>query len=160
MPVRRQPLTAIAFLFIALALPLAGARADSHSEAERAIHYRHSLYHVIEWNVTAMGDVIKGKVPFEPKAFAMHADRVRFLVPMVLEGFPPGSYVEGHTAAKPAVWSDRATFEKLLEKLGAKSVALADAAAGRDLGTITPAFNALKDTCDECHKQFKNKSDH
>ncbi len=145
---------------IVLGATVLAARADPHSPAERAIHYRHSLYHVIEWNVTAMGEVVKGKAAYDPAAFSLHANRVAGLVPMILEGFPPGSYIEGHTAAKESVWTDRATFEELLRKLGTRSTTLASVAAGNDLGAIKPAFSALVDTCEECHKKFKNKSDH
>ena len=160
MHARRQSYLGPGLLALLLGTGAAAALADSHSPAERAIHYRHSLYHVIEWNVGAMGEVVKGKAPYDPAAFSLHATRVATLVPMILEGFPPGSYIEGHTAAKETVWTDRATFEELLRKLGNRSVTLASVAAGNDLAAIKPAFNTLLETCEECHKKFKNKSDH
>ncbi len=137
----------------------AAAVADPHTPAERAIHYRHSVYHVIEWNVTAMGNAVKGKAPYNSTDFSLRAARVATLVPMLLEGFPPGSYVEGHTLAKPSIWTDRATFESLLTKLGTRSEALVEVAKGGDLATIKPAFNDLVQTCNECHKKFKEKDD-
>jgi hypothetical protein len=40
-----------------------GALAYPHAAAERAIRHRHSVYHVIEWNVAAMGASVKGEAP-------------------------------------------------------------------------------------------------
>jgi cytochrome c556 len=145
----------------ALALLAAGtARADTREDAERAIHYRHSVYHVIEWNVAAMHAAVTGAVPYDPAAFAMRAGRVATLVPMLLEGFTPNSYLPGHTLAKEAVWSHRAEFEELLNKLGTRSTALAEVAKGGDLNAIRPVFNELTQTCKECHKRFKEKGEH
>ncbi len=157
---RRHRARAPCAALLALATLAIPAAADPRDAAERAIHYRHSVYHVIEWNVIAMADVIKGRTAYDPAAFSMRAQRVAALVPMLLEGFPPGSYIAGHTLARETVWSDRATFEGLLQKLGTRSVALANAANGGELAAIRPAFQELEDTCHECHKKFKQKDEH
>ena len=139
-------------------LPLLGtAAAAPQSPAEDAIQYRHSVYLVIEWNVRTMGAMVKGTAPYDPTLFASRASRVALLAPMLLEGFPPGSYVKGKTEAKETIWTDRATFEGLLQKLEQKSAALADVAKAGNLGTAKPAFNDLVQVCKDCHKQFKER---
>ncbi|HUO96946.1 MAG TPA: cytochrome c [Steroidobacteraceae bacterium] len=141
------------------ALAAASAPAAPPSKAETAIHYRHSVYHVIEWNVLPMGDAVSGKIPYDKEAFAMRAARVALLTPMLPEGFPEGSYIAGKTDAKPDIWKNRPEFDELMKKLAAKSAALADVAKGGDLATIKPAFNDLMKVCKSCHEKFKKKDD-
>ncbi|HXQ31802.1 MAG TPA: cytochrome c [Steroidobacteraceae bacterium] len=129
------------------------------SAGEQAIEYRHSVYHVIAWNVGPMSAVIKGKIPYDAAAFASHAARVAMMTPMLLEGFTPDSNIAGKTHAKPAGWTDRATFENLLKKLVARSATLADVAQGGDLATIKPAFNDLVQVCKDSHDKFREKDE-
>ena len=135
------------------------ASAAQQSPAERAIHYRHSVYHVIEWNVALMGQAIDGKIPYDKDAFATQAARVAVLAPMLPEGFPAGSYVAGKTDAKPEIWQNRAEFDELLKKLAVKSAALADIAKGGELAAAKPAFSELTKVCKSCHDKFKRKRD-
>jgi cytochrome c556 len=148
---------------IALATLLAVAAAAAHSappsKAEQAIDYRHSVYHVISWNVHKMGDAVDGKVPYDKDAFALQAARVAMLAPMLPEGFPQGSYLKGKTEAKPDIWTNRAEFDELMKKLAAKSAALADVAKGGDLAAVKPAFGELTRVCKSCHDKFKAEDD-
>jgi cytochrome c556 len=155
MPLARPGLVAP----VALLLATVTASAAPQSAAERAIHYRHSVYHVIEWNVALMGNAIEGKTPYDKDAFATQAARVAVLAPMLPEGFPDGSYVKGKTDAKPEIWTNRAEFDELMKRLANKSAALADAATGGDLDKAKPAFNELMRVCKSCHEKFKNKDD-
>ena len=155
MPPARPGLIAL----VALLTAAATASAAPQSPAERAIHYRHSVYHVIEWNVALMSNAIDGKIPYDKDAFAMQATRVAALAPMLPEGFPDGSYVAGKTDAKPEIWKNRAEFDELLKKLAAKSAALADVAKGGDLAAAKPAFGELTKVCKSCHDKFKKKDD-
>jgi cytochrome c556 len=145
---------------IVLAVLVAGAAAAApQSMAEQAIHYRHSVYHVIAWNIHKMADAVEGKVPYDKDAFALQAARVAVLAPMLPEGFPQGSYVKGKTDAKPEIWSKRAEFDELMKKLATQSAALADLAKGGDLATVKPAFKELTQVCKSCHDKFKTKDD-
>jgi len=155
MPPSRPGLFALASLLAASVT----ASAAPQSAAERAIHYRHSVYHVIEWNVALMGKAIEGKIPYDKDAFALQAARIAALAPMLPEGFPDGSYVKGKTDAKPEIWQQRAEFDELMQRLATKSAALADVAKGGDLAKAKPAFNELMQACKSCHDKFKKKDD-
>jgi cytochrome c556 len=149
--------TAVTGLLLALSLALAPAGAAPQNPAEEAIAYRQSVYRVLEWNVRPLGAMVKGTAPYDPALFASRASRVAALTPMLLEGFAPGSYLKGKTSAREAIWSDRTTFEGLLQKLSLKSAALADAARANDLAAAKPAFNDLVQVCKDCHKQFRER---
>jgi cytochrome c556 len=155
MPLIRPALMVLAVLLAAAAT----AHSAPPSKAEQAIDYRHSVYHVIAWNVHKLGDVVEGKAPYDKDAFALQAARVAMLTPMLPEGFPEGSYVAGKTEAKPEIWKQRAEFDELMKKLATKSAALADVAKGGDLAKAKPAFNELTQVCKSCHDKFKKKDD-
>ena len=148
----RHVRSALTVFTLALATGAWGAPA---SKAEQAIQYRHSVYHVIAWNMSAMGAAVAGKIPYDKDAFLKHATRVALLAPMLPEGFPAGSYVAGKTDAKPAIWEQRAEFDELMRKLAAKSAALAETAKDGDLDAIKPAFNELGQACKNCHEKFR-----
>ena len=156
MPLAHPGLAALAAL---AALVAATASAAPPSKAEQAIEYRHSVYHVIAWNVHRMADAVEGKAPYDKDAFATQAARVALLTPMLPEGFPDGSYLKGKTGAKPEIWQKRAEFDELMKKLAAKSAALADVAKGGELASVKPAFNELTQVCKSCHDKFRNKDD-
>ncbi len=155
MPFIRPALLALAVLLAAAA----AAHPAGPSAAERAIDYRHSVYHVINWNVHKLGDAVDGKVPYDKEAFALQAARVAMLAPLLPEGFPEGSYVKGKTAAKPEIWTHRAEFDELMKKLAAKSAALADVAKSGELDKAKAAFGELTQVCKSCHDKFKAKDD-
>ena len=148
-------------LIVLTALLAAAAAAHSAppSKAEQTIDYRHSVYHVIAWNVHKLGAAVEGKVPYDKDAFALQAARVAMLAPMLPEGFPEGSYVKGKTEAKPEIWKNRAEFDELMKKLATKSAALAEAAKSGDLAKAKPAFNELTQVCKSCHDTFKAEDD-
>ena len=153
MPPIRVAAAVTAFVVAATAI----AHDAAPSKAERAIDYRHSVYHVIGWNVAPMGDAVGGKIPFNKDVFAMQAARVAALAPMLPEGFPDGSYVKGKTEAKPEIWTNRAEFEELMKRLADKSAALAEIAKSGDLAKIKPAFTDLTQVCKSCHDKFREK---
>ena len=68
--------------------------------------------------------------------------------------FPAGSQ-NGDTAALPAVWTDRAEFEKAFAKLGAD----AKAALGKmtDEARAKATFPEVLKDCGGCHEKFRAK---
>ena len=147
----RSGITVLALLLTA------AASGEPPSKAEKAIEYRHSVYHVIAWNFVPMAAAATGKIPYDKDAFLTQATRVALLAPMLPEGFPAGSYVAGKTEAKPAIWKERADFDELMHALATKSAALAEVAKSGDIERIKPAFNELAQACKNCHKKFREE---
>jgi hypothetical protein len=131
---------------------------DAGSDAaNQIIEYRQSVYHVIGWNVSPMHAMVDGKKAYDATAFTKHANRVAALAPMLLEGFPAGSYIKGKTEAKENVWTQRAEFEALLKKFETRSTTLATVSQSGDLTKIKPAYTELVQVCKDCHEKFKEK---
>jgi len=127
------------------------------SDAERAIEYRMAVMQVTGWNFGPMKGAVTGKVPYDKDAFALHAQRVATMAPMLPEGFPTGSYIAGKTDAKPLIWEKRAEFDELLKKFATESANLAEVAKSGDLAKIKPAFAELGKVCKSCHEKFKKE---
>ena len=70
--------------------------------------------------------------------------------------FPAGSD-KGETKAKPEIWSDRATFDKILKDAQAAAAALAEV---KEEAAFRPAMGALGQNCKACHDKFKMPDQH
>ena len=86
----------------------ATAQANTMFEsAEDAIEYRQASFQLIRFQIGNMGDMLKGKVPFDAEVFKQRAHNAAQLSQMPWEAFIDGSD-KGNTDALPAVWSNRA----------------------------------------------------
>jgi cytochrome c556 len=70
--------------------------------------------------------------------------------------FPPGTDT-GDTKAAPAIWTDRAGFEKDAKTLSAAGEKLAVAAKAGDETAVAAAFKEIGEACGACHKDYRLK---
>jgi len=68
--------------------------------------------------------------------------------------FPEGSQSGSETEAKPEIWSDRAGFDKAVNKF---TVDTGTAATITDLDSFKVAFGAATENCGACHKAYRVK---
>jgi cytochrome c556 len=140
--------------FLALGLA-AGAAAQMKPDA--VIAYRRSAMTLIGWNFGPMGAMVKGKIPFEAKEFAKHAERIALLAPQVLEGFAKGSDKGAETDAKAEIWTHFDDFQSKLNDLINESKALSDVARAGDEGRMKDQFKKLGGACKACHDKYKQE---
>ncbi|WP_105201135.1 MULTISPECIES: c-type cytochrome [unclassified Pseudoalteromonas] len=141
---------------IALAASSSSALASSVFEKpEDAIDYRKSTFSLLRVQIADMGDMLKGKVPFEAERFAMRANNAAALSQMPWEAFGAGTD-KGDTSALPAIWEDRATFDAKADAFAKYAQELAVAAQSGDKETIVPAFQNWAKGCKDCHNSFKD----
>lgn len=120
-----------------------------------AIEYRQAVFTLIRYQIGDMGDMLKGKVPFDVKRFEKRADYAATLSHMPWDAFVAGSD-KGKTSALPAIWSDRKTFDEKASAFAKYADALAVAAKSGDKKVIMPAFKNWAKGCKDCHKSFKD----
>ena len=72
--------------------------------------------------------------------------------------FPAGTETAHNTKAQPAVWSDRAGFEKAAANFTDSADKLSAAAATGDKAAFADAFKATAGTCGACHRTFRVRS--
>lgn len=150
-------LRAVVTTFVACSLLAAGAAQaqGTPSKGERALTYRKALYQVIAWNFGPMSAMAQGKVPYDAKEFALRAERVATVAPLLAEAFPPESKGVANSKLKPAMWNERADFDAKLKDLVDRSAALAVAARTGDFDKSKAAFFEAANTCKACHDKYK-----
>jgi cytochrome c556 len=144
------------FAPLPLALACAASSVHAADPVEKAVDYRQGLMNVYAYNVTSMGDMVKGKAEFEAAAFARYAKDLAAAAGLdVLGGFPEESVNEDSDASE-AIWLDWDQFRERLEALREQSAKLAEVAAGGDEAAMKEQFGATAKTCKGCHDDFKN----
>lgn len=124
---------------------------------ETAIHYRQSVYTMIGWNFAPLASMVKGKTPFDTVEFSRHADRIAFLAPQLLEGFPPGSDTGAKTEAKPDIWKNMDDFKIKMNDLVVQSKALADISKTGDETKMKDQFKKTAGACKACHDKYREE---
>lgn len=71
--------------------------------------------------------------------------------------FPPGTETGEGTHAKPAIWSDRAAFEKINMELQQQAAKLEQAAQSGDKAAFAAQWKATGKVCGECHHTYRSK---
>ncbi|MFU2510433.1 c-type cytochrome [Pseudoalteromonas sp. ASV78] len=133
-----------------------GATANSAFEKPSdAIEYRQAAFSMIRVQIGDMGDMLKGKVPFDAERFQQRANNAAALSKMPWEAFVAGSD-KGDTSALPAIWSDNATFMKKAAAFQQYADELAVAAQTGDKKVIAKAFGPWAKGCKDCHTSFKD----
>jgi cytochrome c556 len=138
------------------ALATAGS-AYAAVKPETAIHYRQAVYRVILWNFLPLGEMYKGRTPFDAKEAERRAERIAAASEQLLEGFPAGSDSGAETAAKAEIWSERADFEAKMKDFTTQSRALVAAAHSGDEAKFRAQFDDLKSACKSCHDTFRSE---
>ena len=140
-----------------VAAVLATAIAAAAVKPETAIHYRQSVYTMIGWNFVPMVEMIKNKTPWDSATFSKHADRLAFLAPQLLEGFPEGSDKGAETEAKPEIWKNMDDFKSKMSDLVRETKALSDVAKAGDEAKTREQFKKTAGACKSCHDKYRKE---
>jgi len=149
-------------LIIGLTASLLSLSATANTAFEKpsdAVEYRQSAFSMIGTQIGDMGAMLKGKVPFDAKRFAMRANNAAALSKMPWEAFVAGTEmgkVKAKTSALPDIWSDNEKFMKKATAFQMYADELATVAATGDKGKIKKAFGNWAKGCKDCHKSFKD----
>ena len=95
--------------------------------------------------IDAGGDVTKLAGPANALADWAHA----------LPGLFPAGSDGGKTEALPAVWTDRAGFEKAAANYEAAARKLADLAKANDMAGVAAQWAVVRGTCGACHTSYR-----
>jgi len=145
-------------LRIAILIPLTlglVATAAAQRKPDEVISYRRSVMTLVGWNFGPMSAMNKGKIPFDAKEFASHADRIASLAPQALEGFAKGSDKGAETDAKADIWQNFDDFKSKLNDLVNESKTMSEVAKAGDEAKSKEQFKKLGGTCKACHDKYK-----
>jgi len=103
-----------------------------------------------------MSSMMKGKTPFDQKAFATHARDLAGAANLnLLPGFPEDSESD-ESDALPEIWMEFDDFEKKYQNLSKVTKALSEISATDDKAAVGQALDKVGKACKACHKKFKN----
>ena len=150
-----KPLASLAAAAVLIAL--SAPASAQFAKPEDAIHYRQGALTVMGTHFGRLGEMVKGKVPFDAKAAQDNAAIVAEMAKLPWAAFGPGTDKGGNTKAKSEIWTEQAKFKTGSDKLIAETDKLLAASKTGNLDALKTAFLATADTCKSCHDAFKNK---
>lgn len=108
---------------------------------------------------SALGSVnLAVKANVEVKSFAGAGNAIATWAKQIPSLFPPGSDKGSKpTKALPAIWTNRAEFEKDAANLAAAGTKLAELAKANDTAGFTAQLKVVGEACGACHKAFRAK---
>jgi len=139
----------------ATAMIIPAVFANDFEKAEDAIKYRQAAYGLIAFNFGEMGAMLKGEKTFDQAQFNIRADNLAALSKLPHEAFVEGSD-KGDTDALPAIWQDKADFDKKMNVFTDSTATLAIAAKSNDKNAIKAAFLDTAKSCKACHKVYRD----
>ena len=146
------------FALIVLAMLIAVPASAQFRKPEDAVKYRQSVMYTMATHFySRVGAMANGRIPYDPKAAADHADVVATLSRLPWPAFTPDTNGVGKTDAKPAVWTEQAKFKDLSEKMQGEVLKLQAAAKTGNLDALKVAYRATSDSCKACHDSFTSQ---
>jgi len=146
------------FFGLALACAMGGAAmlpaaAQQAGSADAIIAGRQAAYDLMAGNGAAMKATVDGGLAVKPllpgaKGMAAWARAIPGM-------FPAGTDTGHNTKALPAVWSDRAGFEKSAAALATAADKLVVSANADDKAAFATAFKETTDACGACHHDYR-----
>lgn len=98
-----------------------------------------------------------GKVsPYNADVVARNATYLENLAQMPWDGFHDSTKDE-KTKALPAIWSQKAKFDELAQRLQTETAKLGEIARQKDEAGVKQQYAAVGKTCGACHESFRQK---
>ena len=141
---------------VALSAMAFSAHAMEFSKPSDAVDLRQDQMSLIAGYFGDMGAMVKGKKPFNATQFKIDAERLADLASWGHTGYENASYTDSDSSALPAIWKNKAEFDRMMSQFATNAAALKTAAAGGNLKASLPAFKAVAGQCGSCHKKFRD----
>ena len=103
-----------------------------------------------------LGGMLRGRLAFDANGFVAGAAKLDELSRQPWQYYP--EVKEEQSEARDDVWQQQERFNQLARELEANTAALVEATAQGPVtaGSVGPAFQRVEDTCEACHKKFRN----
>ncbi len=99
-----------------------------------------------------------GKVsPYNADVVSRNATYLENLAQMPWDGFHDSTKDEKNNRALPAIWSERAKFDELSQRLMSETSKLGEVARARNEAGVKQQFAAVGKVCGACHEGFRAK---
>ena len=147
--------TVIAFLIV-IAVGATAVNAK-FNKAKDAIRYRQAVMVLVGQHFGSMGQVVKGKQPYNQTSFAEDAAVLEMLSKLPWDAFLYPESDRGQTKMKSMALKNKDDFTQAARKLETETAKLATDAKTGDFNAVKAQFGATAQTCKGCHSEFKSK---
>ena len=149
-------------LALGLALSLAPAMAPAEEGPyDKHIAARQSQMKLLAWNISKLGGMAKGAIPYDAEKAAAAAANLKAVAHLDLrDAWPEGSdsFSFDQTKALPKIWENMEDFGKKFMDMQAAADAMAEA-AGQGPDQLKAALGKLGGACKACHKEYRKPKD-
>lgn len=140
------------------AFTLSAPASAQFAKPEDAIKYRQSAFFIMAQNFGRVAGMAQGRIPFDAKLAADSAANAEFASKLPWVAFAAGTEKGSiPTRAKAEIWTDKAKFNELAEKMQAEMVKLNAAAKTGSLDNIKATVGAVGGSCKACHDDYQAK---
>ena len=99
-----------------------------------------------------------GKVsPYNADVISRNATYLENLAQMPWDGFHDSTKGEKNTKALPEIWSQKAKFDELSQRLQTETAKLGEVARAKDEAGVKQQYAAVGKVCGACHEGFRAK---
>jgi cytochrome c556 len=147
-----DPSTRFRLRLAALAL-LVAETAVAHEKATGIVGARMKAMEDTAAQAKALDRALKASSPDDAYLRAQ-AERIHAHAHDLHAMFPPGSD-QGHTYARPEIWTQRDRFQQLTRAYDAATEKLVAAAGTRTLTELRQQFTVVRRQCLDCHERFR-----
>ncbi len=99
-----------------------------------------------------------GKVsPYNADVISRNATYLENLAQMPWDGFHDSTKDEKNTKALPEIWSQKAKFDELAQRLQTETAKLGEVARKKDEAGVKQQYAAVGKVCGACHESFRAK---
>lgn len=142
---------------IAIALGGIAGSALAQVKPEVLTKQRQSAMTLIAKYWGPIAGMASGKVsPYNADVVSRNATYLENLAQMPWDGFHENTKGE-KSRALPEVWSQRAKFDELAQRLQAETVKLGKVARAKDEAGVKQQYAAVGKVCGACHEAFRQK---
>ena len=127
------------------------------NKAQDAIRYRQAVMVLVGQHFGSMGEVVKGKQPYNQNSFAEEAAVLEILSKLPWDAFLYPASDRGQTKLNSKALKNKDDFMQAARKFENETAKLAADAKTGDLDAIKAQFGAAAKTCKGCHGEFKSK---
>ena len=136
---------------------LAGVAA-AQVKPEVLVKQRQSAMTLIAKYWGPIAGMASGKVsPYNADVVSRNATYLENLAQMPWDGFHDSTKGMKDNKALPEVWSQRAKFDELAQRLQAETVKLGQVARAKDEAGVKQQYAAVGKVCGACHEGFRQK---
>ncbi|HSA90824.1 MAG TPA: cytochrome c [Burkholderiales bacterium] len=142
---------------IAIALGGIAGSALAQVKPEVLVKQRQSAMTLIAKYWGPIAGMASGKVsPYNADVVSRNATYLENLAQMPWDGFHENTKGE-KSRALPEVWSQRAKFDELAQRLQAETMKLGQVARAKDEAGVKQQYAAVGKVCGACHEGFRQK---